>query len=238
MKGYNQFCPVAKTAEVFAERWTPLIVRELCYGPKRFGDLHFAIPLMSRTLLARRLRDLAEAGVVSIEPKESGRGHVYRLTEAGEALRPIIEAMGDWGQRWAQGKVEPGDLDAELLVWGMRRQIDPRELPDRDFVVRFEFSGLPKRQRNRRYWWLVLRPDDIEVCLKDPGLSVDVVVVADLAAFTRVWMGYSGLAEAVAAGTVAFSGSGRAVATLRRILKLADRPTIRKFTLRPWPATA
>ncbi|GIK97606.1 MAG: transcriptional regulator [Alphaproteobacteria bacterium] len=238
MKGYSQFCPVAKAAEVFAERWTPLILRELCYGPKRFSELQAGVPLMSRTLLATRLRELSDAEIVALQPKEKGRGHVYRLTPAGEAFRPVIELMGGWGQHWAQGRIEPGDLDAELLVWGMRRQIDPSELPSCSFVVRFEFSGLPKRQRNRRYWWLVLRPDDIEVCLKDPGLPADVVVAADLAAFTRVWMGYQGLAEALASGSVAFTGPPRGIAALRRILRLSDRPTVRKFTFQAWSATA
>lgn len=238
MKSYNQFCPVAKAAEVFAERWTPLIVRELCYGPKLFGELQAALPLMSRTLLAARLRELAVAEIVAMEPKDRGRGHLYRLTPAGEAFRPIIELMGGWGQTWAQGRIQPGDLDAEILVWGMRRQIDPAELPARRFVIRFEFSGVPKRQRNRRYWWLVLQPDDIEVCLKDPLLPVDVVVAADLGAFTRVWMGHLGLPEALAAGAVTFTGPERGVATLRRVLRLPERAAPKVFTFQPWPAPA
>jgi DNA-binding HxlR family transcriptional regulator len=238
MKSYNQFCPVAKAAEIFAERWTPLILRELCYGPKRFSELQAALPLISRTLLANRLRELTSAEVIVSEPKEKGRGHVYRLTDAGEAFRPIIELLGGWGQRWGPGRVEPGELDAEILVWGMRRQIDPQEVPQGEFVVRLEFRGVPKHQRNRRYWWLVLRPDDIEVCLKDPGHEVDVVVAADLGAFTQVWMGYRGLEEALAAGTIAFTGPARGIALLRRLLRLPDRPETRSFVFQGWNSAA
>ena len=56
MRGYGQFCPVAKASEVLAERWTPLVVRELLCGSHRFNDLQRGVPLMSRSLLAKRMR--------------------------------------------------------------------------------------------------------------------------------------------------------------------------------------
>ena len=64
MRGYGQFCPVAKGAEVFAERWTPLVLRELLCGSTHFNDLRRGVPLMSRTLLSLRLKQLEEIGVV------------------------------------------------------------------------------------------------------------------------------------------------------------------------------
>jgi hypothetical protein len=64
-KGYGQFCPVAKGAEVFAERWTPLVVRELLEGSTRFNDLHRGVPLMSRSMLSIRLKQLEDVGVVT-----------------------------------------------------------------------------------------------------------------------------------------------------------------------------
>ena len=76
MPGYGQFCPVAKTAELFAERWTPLIIRELCCGAAQFNMLKRRLPLMSKTLLTQRLRELERRGVVAISEKESGAGHV------------------------------------------------------------------------------------------------------------------------------------------------------------------
>ena len=74
MGSYGQFCPVAKAAEIVAERWTPLVLRELLCGSRRFADLHRGVPLMSRALLTQRLRQLEDAGVIRSAPKARGRG--------------------------------------------------------------------------------------------------------------------------------------------------------------------
>ena len=66
--------------------------------------------------------------MIVIEPKERGRGHLYRLTAAGEDFRPLIEMLSIWGQRWFQGRLGPDDLDPGLLMYGMQRQIDPAEI--------------------------------------------------------------------------------------------------------------
>jgi DNA-binding HxlR family transcriptional regulator len=124
MISYSQFCPVAKAAEVFGDRWTPIIMRELCFGPRAFGELLAAAPLISRTVLAQRLRELSDAGVVSASAKTKGKGHLYQLPPAGEDFRPIVELLSVWGQQWGQGLIGPDDLDPGMLVWGMRRQID------------------------------------------------------------------------------------------------------------------
>jgi len=240
MISYGQFCPVAKTAEVFGDRWTPIIMRELCFGARGFGDLLAAAPLISRTVLAQRLKELAQAGVVHIEakPKGSGRGHLYRLTPAGEDFRPVVDLMSVWGQRWGQGLIGPDDLDPGMLVWGMRRQIDPAGIPAQGFVIRFDFRGIPKQNRSPRYWWLVLRPDDIEVCLKAPSRAVDVVIAANLMTFTRVWLGYAGLAAALERGDVALQGTTSAKRAARRLLALPDEPMLKSFRFSGFPHAA
>jgi DNA-binding HxlR family transcriptional regulator len=117
MRSYGQFCPVAKATEVFAERWTPLILRELLLGTHAFTDLHRGVPLMSRTLLAQRLEALTRAGVVERRARTGGRGWSYPLTAAGEEFRDVIWRLGAWGQRWARRRVERGgDLDPGLLM--------------------------------------------------------------------------------------------------------------------------
>jgi DNA-binding HxlR family transcriptional regulator len=233
---YLQFCPVAKAAEVFGDRWTPIIMRELCFGTRTFGELLDAAPLISRTVLAQRLKQLQASGVVHIEAKPNGKGHLYRLTAAGEDFRPIVELMSVWGQRWGQGLIGPDDLDPKMLVWGMRRQIDPEEIPAQGFVIRLDFRGIPKGNRSPRYWWLVIRPDDIEVCLKAPARDVDVVIAADLMTFTKVWLGYVGLAPAVENGKISLHGSGRAIAKARRLLALPEQPTLKTFRFSAFPA--
>ena len=232
---YSQFCPVAKAAEVFGDRWSPIIIRELCFGARSFGQLLEAAPPISRTVLAQRLKQLEQSGVVHIEPKPSGKGHLYRLTRAGEDFRSIIELLSVWGQRWGEGLLGPDDLDPQALVWGMRRQIDPTEIPAQGFVIRFDFHGLPKSNRSPRYWWLVLRPDDIEVCLKAPGRNTDVVIAADLMTLTKVWLGYVGLAAALESGKVSLNGSARAISAARRLLALPDQPTLKTFRFSAFP---
>ena len=97
MGTYAQFCPVAKAAELLCERWTPLVLRELMLGSSRFGEIQRGVPLMSPTMLSKRLRQLAAAGVVEqMKPPAHGG---YQLTTAGWELYPLIEAMGVWAQR-------------------------------------------------------------------------------------------------------------------------------------------
>jgi DNA-binding HxlR family transcriptional regulator len=235
MTTYSQFCPVAKAAEVFGDRWTPIIIRELCFGTRSFGELLEAAPPISRTVLAQRLKQLGQAGVLHVEPKPTGKGHLYRLTPAGEDFRSIIELLSAWGQRWGQGQLGPDDLDPQELLWSMRRQIDPTEIPAQGLVIRFEFRGLPKSNRSPRYWWLVLRPDDIEVCLKAPARNTDVVIAADLMSLTKVWLGYVGLADALRSGKIILNGPARAISAARRLLALPDRPTPKTLRYSAFP---
>ena len=168
--------------------------------------LQKGVPLMSRTLLAHRLRELEEAGVVASVPKARGRGREYSLTAAGEEMRPVIDRLGEWGQRWARRQVRPEDLDAALLMWDIHRRINQRRLPLRRVVVRFDFRGLPRFQVGRKTFWLVLSRQETDVCLRDPGFPVDLVVSADLEALTRVWMGDLSLAQAMRHGLVSVEG--------------------------------
>ena len=143
--------------------------------------------------------------------------------------------MSDWGQHLGDGRIAPEDLDPMELVWGMRRHLDLRALPPARLVVQFEFSGLTSAQRAKRYWWLVLRRPEIDVCLKHPGFEVDVTVVAQLRALALVWLGHRGLAEARRAGEVAIGGQKRAVDTMRAALGLRDEPAPRGFDFSPRP---
>ena len=237
MTGYSQLCPVAKAAEVFGGRWTPIIMRELCFGARSFGELLEAAPLISRTVLSQRLKQLVQDGVVQIQAKPTGAGHLYRLTPAGEDFRPIVEMMSLWGQSWARGLIGPDDLDPKMLLWGIRRQICPAEIPARGFVIRFDFRGIPKGNRSPRHWWLVVRPDDIEFCLKPaPGREVDVTIEADLGTFTKVWLGYRGLAGAIESGQISLKGSAHATMTARRLLALPDEPKLKHFRYTAWPS--
>lgn len=220
MYKYGQFCPIAAACEVFAERWTPLVLRELISGSRRFNELQRGLRRMSRTLLAQRLRELETAGIVERVPKERGRGFEYRLSRAGEELHPIIMQLGEWGSRWVYTHVSKDDLDPSLLMWDMHRRINMDALPDRRVVVQFEYRGLPRGTKGMKRWWLVLQRSDIEVCLKDPGHEVDLCVSADLYAMTQVWVGERTLQDAQRAGLIALQGAPSLVRAFPSWLKL------------------
>ncbi len=203
-KGYGQFCPVAKAAEIIAERWTPLVLRELLSGSHRFNDLRRGVPLMSTSLLSQRLKELEWAGVVERRKEPDEPGYKYYLTEAGEALRPVIESLGVWGHRFVRSNFEHQDLDAGLLMWDIRRCVRAEHLPDGRVVICFEFPDQPP---NKRRWWLLKDRGDIDLCLQDPGYEVDITVSADLRTMTRVWLGDLEITTALRSGALKLDGS-------------------------------
>jgi len=186
--GFGQFCPVAVACEVFSGRWTPLILRELLAGAQKFNEIHRGLPLISRPLLARRLRELEGAGVISMEPLPTGRGHRYLLTEAGREFRSVIDGLAAWGQRWTT-RVDRKNLDPGLLMWNMRRRVALDRLPPRRVVARFRFTRVALTHRGPRMFWLILDRPDVDLCVSDPGFEVDLHVEADLAAMARFWLG-------------------------------------------------
>jgi DNA-binding HxlR family transcriptional regulator len=229
MVSYGQFCPIAKGSEVVAGRWTLLILRELMFGAHRYNDLQRGIPQISRTLLAQRLRELEEDGVISSVERASGRGREYSLTPAGHALQPVLAALSRWGQTWGQGRLSREDLDVTQLMWAMKGHADVMALPPDRLVTRFDFRGLPGGRRSTTSRWLVLARPDIDVCLKNPGFEPDLVISADLMVFTRVFLGYAGLKEAVQRGEVRVDGPAMLARRLAAVLRLGERPHLRRF---------
>jgi DNA-binding HxlR family transcriptional regulator len=136
---YGQFCPVAMAAEVVCSRWTALVVRELLCGTTRFNDLRRGVPLMSPSLLSKRLKELEEVGVILTVPTGQPGVVEYKLTEAGEDLRSVVMSLGMWGQRWVESSLSLKNLDPSLLMWDMRRCLDPSPLPPRRCTINFLF---------------------------------------------------------------------------------------------------
>ncbi len=96
-KGYGQYCPLAMSAEILCNRWTMLVVRELLEGSTGFNEIRRGVPLMSRTMLSNRLKELESAGLVIRATRSSGKSSNYRLTASGEALGPIVFGIAEWG---------------------------------------------------------------------------------------------------------------------------------------------
>jgi DNA-binding HxlR family transcriptional regulator len=216
---YGQFCPVAMAAEIVCTRWTILILREMMVGSTRFNELRKGVPRMSPALLSKRLRELEEAGVIEHGPAANGGGSEYRLTASGRDLWPVVESMGVWGQRWIESEVSLKKLDPELLMWDMRRNLDPTPMPERRVVIQFVFSDLPER---RGTFWLVVAPDrPVELCASDPGFDVDLVAETDLRTMTMIWMGLTSVHAAIEAGTLDLFGETALAASMQAWLGLS-----------------
>jgi DNA-binding HxlR family transcriptional regulator len=183
-------------AEIFCSRWTALILREMYCGTRRFNDLRRGVPRMSPSLLSKRLVEMREAGIIEeVSAKKSGGGTEYQLTAAGEDLKPIVMALGFWGQRWVESKVSLKNLDPTLLMWDMRRWLDPKPLPKRRCTIAYYF---PEIEKARQKYWLVIEPDGkVDLCNSDPGFEVDLFVTGTLRAMTAVWMGVTTVKQEV-----------------------------------------
>jgi DNA-binding HxlR family transcriptional regulator len=202
MKGYGQFCPIAKATEVVGERWTNLVIREVAAGSHTFNDLRRGLPLMSPSLLSSRLKTLEKAGVIE---RTSAEGHVnYILTEAGEELAQIIWQLGTWGHRWVRSQLSAEDLDPSLLVWDIHRTIDSGFFKAPRTVIRIEFTDYTSKFR---FWWLVITPGNVDVCYQDPGHDVDLEIRTDLKTLTAAWMGDTTIMKVIREKHVVLSGS-------------------------------
>ena len=183
-ESYGQFCTVARAAEVVCERWTPLVIRELLCGSRRFNELRRGVPRMSTSLLSQRLRHLEDMGIV----RRSAAGKVweYSLTEAGEELRPIVMALGHWGARWVGGRLRDHELDAGLLMWDVRRSVRIEEFPLTAVIIHFRFRDA---RAGEKVYWLVVEGGAADLCRDDPGRDLTLVVDCTVRALTEVWTG-------------------------------------------------
>jgi DNA-binding HxlR family transcriptional regulator len=205
MIDYGQFCTVARGAEILGELWTPLVVREILCGSRRFNDIRRGVPRMSATLLTQRLRKLEEMGVV--ERRRVPGGWEYHPTPAGEELRPIVVGLGHWGARWIGSRLKRDQLDAGFLMWDIRRFAQVDKFPaGRRVVIHFRFSDAPSGERA---WWLVVENRVTDLCRDDPGHEVSVVVESTVRALTEVWTGDSDPERELQAGTLKVQGAGR-----------------------------
>ena len=210
---YGQFCPVAKASELIARRWTPLIMRELISGSAGFNDIHRGVPLMSRALLSRRLKELENNGVIRREGTPT-----YQLTEAGAELAPVIVAMGLWGQRWVESAADGPDWDAGVLMWDMRRRIDTAVLAPGRTVLQFDYADAPPEMRR---WWLLIEDDDVDLCQSDPGFETDLFLESTVRKMGRVWIGQHDLHTAIASEDILLHGNAELARSIGRWLLLS-----------------
>ena len=188
-------------SEVLADRWTPLIIRELVIGNTRFNDIARGMPGISRTLLAQRLRHLERCGVLLTLPSPTGRGNEYHLTPAGRDLQPVIEAMGRWAVEWRYDDFED-DVDPVTLMWWLHRRTADEGLPSGRVVVEFRHTAPAPITI-----WLVLDRGEPSVCMQPPGHDPDLVVSMATPTLARVFSGADRWERAVARGDLDVAGT-------------------------------
>lgn len=213
MKSYGQYCPIARAAEVFAERWTPIIVRNIALGCHTFTEILEGAPGLSRSLLVDRLRTLERSGIVVAEPNARGRGSVYAFTEAGEELAEVCRTLGAWGERWMS--LEREHLDPVTVLWAKTRTWDVAKLPQPRVVIRFDLEDYRQRL------WILVQPGGAELCAQPPGFEEDLVVETDCEALAHWHLGRLSYAAALRSGRVRVRGPRALVRSLPGWLPLS-----------------
>jgi DNA-binding HxlR family transcriptional regulator len=200
VRSYGQYCPIARGAEIFAERWTPIIMRNILMGCETFTEIQRGAPGIPRSLLTQRLTSLERHGIIDRCPYENRRGARYLPTEAGKGLAAVCFALGEWGTRWLD--VAPEHLDPYVALWSMCNNLATDRLPDRRVVVRFDFPRQPKKASR---FWLLIEHHAGEVCATCPG-EEDLIITADAERFVRWQMGQLTWAHAVADDAIRVDG--------------------------------
>ncbi|MFI6223942.1 winged helix-turn-helix transcriptional regulator [Nocardia salmonicida] len=222
--GYGQYCPISRALDVLGERWSLLILRDLYVGTTRFNDLARGLPGLSRSLLAKRLRQFERAGLI----EKLGTEHL--LTEAGSQLEPILFGLGEWGARWTFGEPQEEELDAALLVWWMHTRLDTSMLPGLRQVLHVRFTD------DIRRFWIVVEAAVASVCETDPGYPVDVTINADVAGLYEVWLGRMPLTHAQHTGRIRFTGPPAITRRMPAVLRLSPVAGYVAATAQPGPA--
>lgn len=206
MRTYGQYCPIARTSELLAERWTPILIRNLLAGCRTFGDLMAGAPGISRALLTQRLDILERQGIITKTTTSTGRTRIfYDLTAKGQELKAVTDAMGAWGARWLE--LEPHHTDPIYVLWATSKLADLDLLPPTGLIVRFAIRDAAPTHS----FWMVLRRPTAEVCSTYPGKDEDLTVTSDSETIARWHLRHLSYDDAVAAGRMHIEGSPRAV---------------------------
>ena len=212
MRDYGRFCPVALATDVLADPWTPMIVRELILGNRRFNDIARGLPGISRSLLVQRLKHLERFGVLERVPPLVGRGNEYVLTPAGKDLERVIMLLGEWTVQWLYQELRPEDVDVVTLTWWMHRMVDEVHLPATSrVVVQFDHTS-PQRQSI----WMLLDRGDASVCIQHPGMEPDIVLRGSTPAFAHVFNGLVSWPQALRDETISYAGPPNLMRSLTR----------------------
>jgi DNA-binding HxlR family transcriptional regulator len=208
---YGDACGTARALDLVGERWALLVVRELLLGPKRFTDLRAGLPNASPNVLAQRLRELEDGGVLArrtLPPPASAR--VYELTAWGLQLEPVVQALGRWGAQSPHGLEAAAGVDSKVL--SLRALFDPAAAGDLETTVRLELDRQPFAAEISAGELIIERADR-------PGWEA--LIRTDPATLDELLFRGRSIADARRAGTLETEGDPKLV---RRFLQLFPMP--------------
>jgi DNA-binding HxlR family transcriptional regulator len=211
---YGDACGIARALDVVGERWALMVVRELLLGPKRFTDIRVGLPHVSPDVLAQRLRDLEQAGVLHhrrLPPPYATQ--VYELTETGRALEPVLIELGRWGGANAPTPSDGMCMSLDSYVVSLRTLFDPVRAAD--FAARVELRLGDDRFR------VVIADGHVEAGRGELPDADAVIEAEPPTALLEVLHGHRPLAAALRSGSVRISGDAR---TARRFTELFPLP--------------
>lgn len=220
-RSYAQFCPIARTMDVVGDRWTLLIVRELLTGAKRYTDLKAALGGMGSNLLAQRLRELEEAGIVRRAdlPPPAART-VYELTARGLELEPVLAEIARFGLPYLDIPTEDEPMNPGHVPLALRALVRTEELPDTSLTISLELDEeawtlrvAPAGPHGRR----LAASDRLDVAA---GLAEDANVTIRSSLAVLLWLRRGDLAwaGAIAQGLIDLGGSRANLEVTQRIL--------------------
>lgn len=209
---YDDGCAAAHALDLVGERWALLTVRELMLGPKRFTDLRAGLPGVSPNVLAQRLRELENTGVVrrrKLPPPAASK--VYELTEWGSELEPVLVQLGRWGAR-SPSKPHGAALGVDSLILSFRTMFDPRRAGDLSATYELRFG--------EDMFWAVVDGSRLEV-VRGSADQPDAIIETDSNTLAGLVYGGDSLKEAVRSGEMKIEGNESAV---ERFLTLFPLP--------------
>jgi DNA-binding HxlR family transcriptional regulator/putative sterol carrier protein len=212
-RSYGDACGIARALDVVGERWSLMVVRELLLGPKRFTDIRAGLPHVSPDVLAQRLRDLEQAGIVNhrrLPPPYASQ--VYELTASGRALEPVLIELGRWGGANAPPPRDEMCMNLDAYIVSLRTLFDPVRAGD--FAARLELRLGDERFR-------VTIADGRVEAGRGELPDADAAIETDPRTLLDVLHGHRPLAEALASGAMRLAGDKRKA---RRFTELFPLP--------------
>ena len=207
MEGYGDFCPLSRAAEIYATRWTPLIIRNLQFGCSTFTEIRDGLPGISRTVLTQRLRMLEHHGLV-----DARRRRQYRLTDAGEGLEAVTDVLGRWGERYLEMRAR--------ALRRRRRAVELLQARRARRAARASASCSASTSATTSATGCCCSGPPPEICFKPPGYDEDLVLVTTSEWLTKWYIGKVSLGDALHAGVMEL----QAPLHLERMLAANGRP--------------